>query len=221
MPAWTDPAQSDKHPRLAAGSSRLFATSSTVPRIVFSAGFIRCSAYGLPVVQGKSNSMAVLQQSCGRQSLRVCQPGSITRIRRHDDYDLVLRKRAVSGHHAKIIQSEQPLCLEDLQTCNGNQVNGRTITEPVLLVCSDGISILESCGAEPISAEGISALFGAADSSPRSNLIDRIASQTHVFGGSAVLQHDIAMLALHRLPADRLGTNRDSNSSERELQVPE
>lgn len=50
-------------------------------------------------------------------------------IGRHDDNDIVLPDKAVSGHHAVVITILKDSFLEDLDSTNGTQVNGKQIAK--------------------------------------------------------------------------------------------
>lgn len=50
-------------------------------------------------------------------------------IGRHPDNDIVLVDKAVSGHHAAIITILQDSFLEDLDSTNGTQVNGQSLSK--------------------------------------------------------------------------------------------
>lgn len=50
-------------------------------------------------------------------------------IGRHPDNDIALNDKAVSGRHAAVITILKDSFLEDLDSTNGTQVNGRTITK--------------------------------------------------------------------------------------------
>lgn len=50
-------------------------------------------------------------------------------IGRHQDNDIPLNDKAVSGHHAVVITILQDSFLEDLDSTNGTQVNGRQIAK--------------------------------------------------------------------------------------------
>lgn len=50
-------------------------------------------------------------------------------IGRHPDNDIALNDKAVSGRHAVVITILKDSFLEDLDSTNGTQVNGRTITK--------------------------------------------------------------------------------------------
>lgn len=50
-------------------------------------------------------------------------------IGRHQDNDISLNDKAVSGHHAVVITILQDSFLEDLDSTNGTQVNGRQIAK--------------------------------------------------------------------------------------------
>lgn len=50
-------------------------------------------------------------------------------IGRHQDNDICLNDKAVSGHHAVVITILQDSFLEDLDSTNGTQVNGRQIAK--------------------------------------------------------------------------------------------
>ncbi len=52
-----------------------------------------------------------------------------TTIGRHPDNDISLNDKAVSGHHAVIITILQDSFLEDLDSTNGTQVNGKPIAK--------------------------------------------------------------------------------------------
>src|SRR3546814_19339524 len=50
-------------------------------------------------------------------------------IGRHPDNDIALDDKAVSGRHAAVITILKDSFLEDLDSTNGTQVNGKTITK--------------------------------------------------------------------------------------------
>lgn len=50
-------------------------------------------------------------------------------IGRHPDNDIVLADKAVSGHHAVVITILQDSFLEDLDSTNGTQVNGKAVAK--------------------------------------------------------------------------------------------
>jgi predicted component of type VI protein secretion system len=75
-------------------------------------------------------------------------------IGRHPDNDIALNDKAVSGHHAVVITILQDSFLEDLDSTNGTQVNGKAIAKHPL---SDGDLI--SLGRNTLKYEG----EGAAD----------------------------------------------------------
>ncbi|MES0874070.1 FHA domain-containing protein [Sinimarinibacterium thermocellulolyticum] len=50
-------------------------------------------------------------------------------IGRHADNDIALADKAVSGHHAVVITVLQESFLEDLDSTNGTQVNGKAVTK--------------------------------------------------------------------------------------------
>ena len=50
-------------------------------------------------------------------------------VGRHNDNDICLNDKAVSGHHAVIITILQDSFLEDLDSTNGTQVNGKQIAK--------------------------------------------------------------------------------------------
>src|SRR6218665_1998395 len=50
-------------------------------------------------------------------------------IGRHPDNDIALNDKAVSGHHAVVITILQDSFLEDLDSTNGTQVNGKQVTK--------------------------------------------------------------------------------------------
>jgi len=73
-------------------------------------------------------------------------------IGRHPDNDICLNDKAVSGHHAAIITILQDSFLEDLDSTNGTQVNGKQIAKHPL-AHGDVISI----GRNTMTFEGSSA----------------------------------------------------------------
>ncbi len=70
-------------------------------------------------------------------------------IGRHPDNDIPLNDKAVSGHHAVVITILQDSFLEDLDSTNGTQVNGKAIAKHPL---SDGDLI--SIGRNTLKYEG-------------------------------------------------------------------
>lgn len=71
-------------------------------------------------------------------------------IGRHPDNDIALNDKAVSGHHAVVITILQDSFLEDLDSTNGTQVNGKTISKHPLShgdVISIGRNVLKYEGA--------------------------------------------------------------------------
>lgn len=70
-------------------------------------------------------------------------------IGRHPDNDIALNDKAVSGHHAVVITILQDSFLEDLDSTNGTQVNGKAIAKHPL---SDGDVI--SVGRNTLKYEG-------------------------------------------------------------------
>jgi hypothetical protein len=65
----------------------------------------------------------------------------VTAIGRADDNVLVLEDPFASAHHALILWREGQWYLEDLDSHNGTQLNGKTITTPHPLVPGDRIGI--------------------------------------------------------------------------------
>jgi len=70
-------------------------------------------------------------------------------IGRHADNDISLNDKAVSGHHAVVITILQDSFLEDLDSTNGTQVNGKQIAKHPL---SDGDTV--SIGRNTLKYEG-------------------------------------------------------------------
>ena len=85
--------------------------------------------------------MAVLHQRDRNHALRVFRIGSITRIGRSDECQIVLDSRDVSRQHAQIIHLRRQYVLEDLQSRNGTQVNDTRVSGPLLLSDCDKIEI--------------------------------------------------------------------------------
>lgn len=64
-----------------------------------------------------------------------------TTIGRAEDNTVVLKDRRVSKHHAQIVLLSGEYRMEDLGATNPTTVNGRAITEPVVLQHGDRISL--------------------------------------------------------------------------------
>ncbi|WP_091531160.1 FHA domain-containing protein [Fontimonas thermophila] len=70
----------------------------------------------------------IVTDSSGRSQEYVLDKERVT-IGRHPDNDICLNDKAVSGHHAVVITILQDSFLEDLDSTNGTQVNGKPIAK--------------------------------------------------------------------------------------------
>jgi hypothetical protein len=64
-------------------------------------------------------------------------------IGRHPDCDISLSSAAISRYHTQLVRTEAGYEIEDLHTRNGTYVNGRTISDRVLLADGDRIHVGE------------------------------------------------------------------------------
>lgn len=77
----------------------------------------------------------------GAVSFYPLQHGARLSIGRHGDNDIQLPEPSVSGHHAVLCQTEQGLCLTDLNSSFGTAVNGVPVQGSAYLRERDKISI--------------------------------------------------------------------------------
>lgn len=65
----------------------------------------------------------------------------IVRIGRSSDNDVVFGEKEVSRHHCELYCSNGKVYIKDLNSTNGTQVNGRTITSPLWLKLGDRVML--------------------------------------------------------------------------------
>ncbi|MGB3414539.1 MAG: FHA domain-containing protein [Microbacteriaceae bacterium] len=95
-----------------------------------------------PAAQGKNSSQARLVIISGpKEGMEILLNNEPLTIGRSSESGLVLRDEFTSTHHARLIPGPESWVVQDLDSTNGTQLNGRKIRNTANLVSGDVIRI--------------------------------------------------------------------------------
>jgi DNA-binding winged helix-turn-helix (wHTH) protein len=105
-------------------------------------------------------------------------------IGRAPDCDIVAADRQVSRHHARITRTADGFSLQDLQSKNGTHVNGKKVTEPILLQDGDEIQIALALKLVFVGSEATVPLTepGSLRAAPGRLVLDPLARKLWIYG---------------------------------------